>query len=126
MIKEYKTDIWEEYIIEKIWLNSSTLYARKLIFKTIIMYLKRLYFGIIGNWGTGFAQKQNELSKAITNYILEMTGNQVIHKDSVPSNCSIIEINGGAHSFLKKVMKIIEFEPFLFQLEDQAIPNREL
>lgn len=126
MIKEYKVEVWENYVFEKRWLNESTNYVKKLLFKTIVMYLKRLYFGIIGNWGTGFVQKQNELSKALTNYILEMTGNQVIHKDSVPSNSSIIEQKGGAHAFLKKIMKVVEFEPFLFQIEDRAIPNREL
>lgn len=126
LIKEYKANVWVHYVFEKRWLNEMTQYVKKLIFKTIITYIKRLYFGIIGNWGTGFVEKQIKLSKAITSYILEMTWNQVIHKDSVASNCSVIEQNGGGHSLLKKIMKIVEFEPYLFQLEDQSIPNRDL
>jgi hypothetical protein len=126
LIKEYKVNVWGQYVFEKRWLNETTLYVRKLIFKTIITFIKRLYFGIIGNWGSGFVEKQIKLSIAITNYILEMTANQVIHKDSVSSNCSVIEQNGGAHSFLKKVMKVIEIEPYLYQFEDQSIPNRDI
>lgn len=126
LIKEHKPEIWEMYCFEKRWLDKATHDLKKLLFKTIITFIKRQYFGVIGNWGTGFVQKQAELSKAITNFILEMTANQVIHKDSVPSNCSVIEQKGGAHQFLKKILKVVEFEPYLYQLEDRAIPNREL
>lgn len=126
LIREYKVEVWEQYIIEKRLLDQKTLEVKKLLFKTIIMNLKRLYFGVIGNWGSGFIQKQKNLSKTIENYVLQMSGNQVIHKDSVPSNCSIIEQNNGAHSFLKKILKVIEFEPFLYQFEDQVIPERDL
>lgn len=126
LVKEYKVEVWEQYVFEKRWLNLKTKELKKLLFKVIIMNLKRLYFGVIGNWGSGFLQKQKNLSQAISNYVMQMSGNMVIHKDSVPSNCSIIEQNDGSHSFLKKILKTIEFEPYLYQFEDQVIPNRDL
>ena len=102
LIKEHKPSIWEFHFHNKLSLELLTSHLKKLIFKSIVTFLRKHYFGIIGNWGTNFAKKQSELAKSITHYILQMTGNEVIHKDSVPSNCSIIEKNGGWQLFFKK------------------------
>lgn len=98
---------------------------KKLLFKTVIMFLKKMYFGIIGNMGIDRENKAKEVAESISSFILQMTGNEVIHKDSVPSNCSIIELNGGAPWLMKKIMKLVEIEPQLYQLAD-FLPNMEL
>lgn len=126
LIKEHKPTIWELHFFNRISLELLTNHLKKLIYKSIVTFLRNHYFGIIGNWGNNFAKKQSELAKAITHFILQMTGNEVIHKDSVPSNCSIIEKNGGCQGFFKKILKSIEFEPYFFQLEDCVMQNREL
>ena len=126
LIKEHKSSIWEFHFFNKISLELLTTHLKKLIYKSIVTFLRKHYFGIIGNWGNNFAKKQSELAKSITHFILQMTGNEVIHKDSVPSNNSIIEKNGGCQSFFKKILKSIEFEPYFFQLEDWVMQNREL
>ena len=118
LIKEHKSSIWEFHFFNKISLELLTTHLKKLIYKSIVTFLRKHYFGIIGNWGNNFAKKQSELAKSITHFILQMTGNEVIHKDSVPSNNSVIEKNGGCQSFFKKILKSIEFEPYFFQLED--------
>lgn len=126
LVKEYKTEVWENYVYEARILDEKTLQVKKLVFKTLVMFLKKMYFGIIGNWGEGILEKQKNLGTKLTEYILQMSGNQVIHKDNVPSNCSIIENSNGATGFLKKLMKAVEFEPSLYSIEDSAIPNRDL
>lgn len=44
LISDHKKLIWEEYVFEKRWLNTSTQQLKKLIFKTIVMFLKKHYF----------------------------------------------------------------------------------
>ena len=123
LIKVHKPVIWEEYPDIKV--NSECIIIKKLMFKAMVTLIKRLYFGIIGNWGTGIIQKQNLLSKSISNFILQMTGNLSIDKDSVPPTSSIIEQRNGFHSLLKKLMKAVEFELYLYMIDDDVMKNRD-
>ena len=52
LIKEHKSSIWEFHFFNKINLELLTTHLKKLIYKSIVTFLRKHYFGIIGNWGT--------------------------------------------------------------------------
>lgn len=123
LIKLHKTEVWDHYW--KPTINPKWEFVKKILFKTIIKLLKRLYFGVINNWGTGAIQKKNELSDYISKFIMQMVGKQTIDRDIVHPNWSIIDQRGGWVGLFRKILKVVEFEPYLYMIDDDILKNRE-
>jgi hypothetical protein len=81
--------------------------------------------GKIGVHTKNFAAVQSQIAQTIKQFVMCLTGNNEVSKETLSKQINFITIEGVGTKFLKRVMKRVDLLGQIQEIEDRFLPDGE-
>jgi hypothetical protein len=101
---------------------------RKLCLQSVLFILRRIIVNAIGQHTKNFAAVQNQIAIMVKNFVLAVTGNSEISKDTLSKQHNYICVNESSIGlpFLRRILKQVDLAASVEAIEDRFLPDKDL